>query len=145
MTPRCGTVRVKSMGWCQFSDFRFNSRGNTLGGEGNCPAGQCLAEYVRVRNIQGGMSHTRRMIIVGDVLYCLSCHLCHLFCCDVSYDVAMFRLSATTAMYRTRSSAVACREDARCFVWLAKSLKITQGHWKWHLCIGCKSLLIFHL
>ena len=36
---RSRSVRVKSMGYCWFSNVRFNSRGNVPGGEGNCPRG----------------------------------------------------------------------------------------------------------
>ena len=38
--PPRGSVRVRNIGQCQFSNFRFNSRGrNVLGGEGNGPGG----------------------------------------------------------------------------------------------------------
>jgi len=40
-TARNGSVRVRSMGWSQFSYFRFNSRGDVLAVEGNCPGGIC--------------------------------------------------------------------------------------------------------
>jgi len=40
------SVRVRSSGLCQFSNLHFNSRGDVLGGEENCPGGDCLREYV---------------------------------------------------------------------------------------------------
>ena len=50
--PCRGSVRVRSMGQCQFSNFRFNSGGNVLGGEGYCPGGEKVrGEYVRGGNV----------------------------------------------------------------------------------------------
>ena len=44
---------------CRFSNFRFNNRGNILGGDGNCPDGGNVPEgYVRGK-YQGKISYTR--------------------------------------------------------------------------------------
>jgi len=40
------SVRVRSTGYCQFSNFRLNSCGNVLNAEGNCPWGICQSGNV---------------------------------------------------------------------------------------------------
>ena len=55
---------VKSMGEYQFSNFRFNSRGDVLGVEENCLGGGiCPRVKCPGGNVQGVMSYTRP---VGD-------------------------------------------------------------------------------
>ena len=48
-------VRVSA----RFQIFALTAGGNVLGGEGNCPGGECPGEYVR-GGCAGGMSYTRR-------------------------------------------------------------------------------------
>ena len=54
-TPRRGSFRASSMGWCHFSNVRFNSRGECpIDGEGNSPG----KGYVRREYVKGEMSYT---------------------------------------------------------------------------------------
>ena len=45
------SIRVNSMGKCQFSNFRFNNLGNVLGGEENCPGGWTVRVICRRGNV----------------------------------------------------------------------------------------------
>jgi len=61
-SPPRGSVRVRSVGWCQFSNFRFNSGGKcpvAVGGEENCPGGERSTAYVQAGMSMVEMSYTR--------------------------------------------------------------------------------------
>jgi len=60
-----GTVMVKSINLCQFSNFPFNSGRNVLGahGEGNCPADECPGNMSERELSTGGISFTRNNMV----------------------------------------------------------------------------------